>query len=130
MQQIVDLLTELSPQQPEARFLLAALVVVIAGSRLSKYGDVFSEKLGMGHAFVGLIFMAFATALPELITSLSSAVFEDSPNLALGNNFGSIMFNVSILGGLELLLVGTSLFARVHREVIAPGVFSIPSEIG
>ncbi len=33
--------------------LIAALLITIAGSRLSKYGDVIAEKTGVGGAWIG-----------------------------------------------------------------------------
>lgn len=125
MDDLVRLLLWLAPQNAEARFLVAAVAVVIAGTRLSRYGDIFSEKLRLGQAFVGLMFMALATALPELITSTSCVLVEDAPNLAFGNNYGSILFNLAILFGLELLVTQKSVFALVHPEVLMPAGFSI-----
>ncbi|MBN1808404.1 MAG: sodium:calcium antiporter [Planctomycetes bacterium] len=125
METVIRIIHAASPQGAELRLVVAAAAVVLAGTRLSKYGDVFSEKLKLGHAFVGLIFMSFATALPELITSSSAAAVEGSPNLALGNNFGSIFFNVSILAWLDILVKEKSLYAAVNRDVMVPGVVSM-----
>ena len=48
------------------QFAVGALLVIVAGVRLVKLGDVLSEKLGLGQAFIGMIFVALVTSLPEL----------------------------------------------------------------
>jgi len=121
----VDLMHGLSPQSPELRLLLAAAVVIAAGSRLGGYGEVFARKLGLGHALVGLILMAFATAMPELVTSVSAASVQSAPNLCMGNCFGSIFFNISILALLDIVIGKESLFHRVALKMAVSGAVSI-----
>jgi len=121
----VDLMHGLSPQSPELRLLLAAAVVIAAGSRLGGYGEVFARKLGLGHALVGLILMAFATAMPELVTSVSAASVQSAPNLCMGNCFGSIFFNISILALLDVVVGKESLFHRVALKMAVSGAVSI-----
>ncbi|HUX11106.1 MAG TPA: sodium:calcium antiporter, partial [Terriglobia bacterium] len=53
------------------QFLVCTVVIVFAGSRLSRYGDVIAEKTGMGRTWIGVILMASATSLPELFTGIS-----------------------------------------------------------
>jgi cation:H+ antiporter len=52
--------------------------------------------------FVGVVLMAGATSLPEVLTSIS-AVWQGTPNLAAGNLLGSNMFNMLLLAILDLL---------------------------
>ena len=48
-------------------FLAAALVIVLAGTRLARYGDVLGEKSGMGRSWIGVVLLAATTSLPEVI---------------------------------------------------------------
>ncbi|NQW04431.1 MAG: sodium:calcium antiporter [Acidobacteria bacterium] len=93
-------------------FGLCALVIVISGARLSYYGDVIAERSGLGHAWVGVIAMASVTSLPELVTGVSASVI-NAPEIAAGDIVGSCLFNLLILGLLDLLSP-TSLFARLR----------------
>ncbi len=52
--------------------------------------------------FVGLVLLAAATSLPELLTSFV-AIREGSPNLAVGNLLGSNMVNMFMLVILDLI---------------------------
>ncbi|MCP4427022.1 MAG: sodium:calcium antiporter, partial [Chloroflexi bacterium] len=65
------------------QFLLSAVIVVIAAIKLAEYGDVIAVRTRLGGVFVGTIFLAGATSLPELIASVSSFQI-GAPNLAAG----------------------------------------------
>lgn len=80
------------------KFIIAAAVVLVAGVQLSKYGDVLAEKTGLSGGWIGLIFLAFATSLPELVTCIGAVVIVKDPNLAIGDIFGSNAFNLTVLG--------------------------------
>lgn len=85
-----------------ALFLVSAVLVIRSGITLSRSGDVLAEKTGLGRLWVGTIFLAIATSLPELVTNIS-AVRLDAPKLAAGNILGANMVNVVVLAGLTLL---------------------------
>lgn len=82
-------------------FLLCAAVIFFAGKRLSHYGDLLSEKTGMGKAWTGIILMASVTSLPELMVGISSAAIVESADLAVGDILGSCAFNLGILAMLD-----------------------------
>jgi len=76
---------------------VGAVAVLWAGRRLSKTGEGIALKGNIGFTWVGMVFIAGATALPEFFTSMSAILRERSPDLALGNCFGSIAFNIALL---------------------------------
>ena len=47
-------------------FLLAGLGVWVAGTRLTSYADTLGDRLGLGQAFMGMVFLAGVTELPEV----------------------------------------------------------------
>ena len=51
-----------------------ALLIIISGTYLSRYGDIIADKTGLGQAFIGGVLIAMATSLPEMVTSITSAV--------------------------------------------------------
>jgi cation:H+ antiporter len=97
----------------------------IAGSRLSRYGDVIAEKTGLSGTWIGLILLATVTSLPELATGISSVVLADSPNIALGDVLGSCVFNLSIIVVLDFLHRGESMYTRAGQGHILSAGFGI-----
>lgn len=95
-------------------FLAASLLVVLAAIKLAEYGDIISERTGLGGMFIGTLLLAGATSLPELLTTISS-LNQSVPNLAAGNVFGSNMFNMFLLAVLDVLNQRT----RILRVVAA-----------
>ena len=94
------------------RFLLSAAVVVFAAIKLAEYGDIIAVRTKLGGLFVGTIFLAGATSLPELIASVS-AFQAGFPNLAAGNFFGSNMVNMMLLAIVDLINYQLPLLRRV-----------------
>lgn len=94
------------------QFILSALVVIFAAIRLSRYGDVIAVRTKLGGVLVGTIFLAGATSLPELISSIS-AFKAGVPNLAAGNFFGSNMVNVLLLAVVDVINYQVPLLRRI-----------------
>ena len=83
--------------------IVMAVVILIASNFLAKAADVIAEKTGLGRSFIGVILLATATSLPELGTGLSSILLVGEPDLAAGDAFGSNIFNILIIGVLDLV---------------------------
>lgn len=102
-------------------FVLTSAVILAAGMRLTRYGDILAEKTGLGRTWMGLIVMAAVTSLPELITGASAIVVVDAPEIAVGDAIGSCMFNLLILALLDFRDPGP-LSAKMHQgHVLAAG---------
>jgi len=95
-------------------FLLSALGIIIAGIRLAPYGEALGRRLHIGDGWVGLIFLATLTSIPELTTTVTGAGI-GVPNIALGNAFGSNLFNVLIVVVMDVLLLGRGPFLAKVR---------------
>lgn len=78
------------------RFGAAALVVLAAGSWLPEVADGLAQALGLSRSFVGTVFMALVTTLPEMAVTVS-ALRLGALDMAIGNLLGSNLFNVLIL---------------------------------
>lgn len=81
-------------------FFLCTLIIVYSGSKLSKYGDIIAEKIGLGKSLIGVILLASVTSLPELVTGLSAVSITNTPDIAVGDVLGSCVFNLFILSAL------------------------------
>ena len=107
------------------QFSISATVIILAGFKLSKYGDIIAEKTGIGRAWIGMIFLAGATALPEFFTTCSSVYIEKAPNLAAGNVLGSIIFNLFIIAILDIVQGHGPILRRVNLGLILLGAISV-----
>jgi len=94
--------------------LFCAVVVIIAAMFLSQSADVIAESTGLGRTFVGSIFLAFATSLPEIVVSVS-ALRLGSLDLAIGNIFGSNMTNMFIVFLCSIFHKGQLLLSAVDQ---------------
>jgi cation:H+ antiporter len=97
------------------RFVIAALVVIVAGTLLARSGDVIAARTRLGGIWVGSVFLALATSLPEIVTDVA-AVRMAAIDLAVGDLFGSSMANMLILGLVSLVPGGAELFRRVTLD--------------
>ncbi len=88
-------------------FAATAALVVLAGIRLSVYGDALGDRTGLGSGLIGLVFLAGVTSLPEVVVSLTSVLQATTPqqgaDLATGNMLGSNVFNLLILAFMALI---------------------------
>jgi cation:H+ antiporter len=87
---------ELGLAQAVRRYLAAAAVVVGLGIWLPFLGSSMAEVMGWQQTFVGTLFVALATSIPEVVVSIA-AVRIGALNLAIGNLLGSNLFNILIL---------------------------------
>jgi len=85
-----------------AAFLLSAALIVLAATQLAKYGDIIAVRTRLGGMFIGVLLLAGATSLPEVLTTVSS-LSQGVPNLAAGNLLGSNLFNMFVLALLDML---------------------------
>jgi len=101
------------------KFLLCLVIILFAGTKLARYGDVIARKTGLGGIWIGLVLLAAITSAPELVTGVSSAVLVGLPDLAMGTLFGSCMFNLTILALLDILHRRTPVLSEVRLRHIA-----------
>ena len=85
-------------------FIFCAVCVWMAGTRLAIYGDELSERLDLSREFIGLIFLAAVTELPEIVTTVTAAS-SGNASLVLGNLFGGITMNTAILAVIDFFVV-------------------------
>jgi cation:H+ antiporter len=78
------------------RYAVAAGFVVIAGVMLPHIAADIAEQMGWTQSFVGTMFAALATSLPELVVTIA-AVRIGAIDMAIGDLLGSNMFNIMIL---------------------------------
>lgn len=95
-----------------ALFGVNALLLVAAATYLPGLGERLAAVAGMQQSFVGTLFVAIATSLPEVVVSAAAARM-GALDMAAGNLFGSNLFNVAVLGIDDMLYARGSLLADV-----------------
>ncbi len=77
-------------------FLLATLVIIYAGTALTRYADKLADKTGLGEALVGALFLGGVTSISGIITSVVAA-YNNYPELAISNAIGGIAVQTAFL---------------------------------
>ena len=107
-----DRYPQLSLSQTLWRYLGAALFVVGAAVWLPFIGERLAATMGWYQSFVGTLFVAFVTSVPELVVTFA-AMKLGALDMALGNLVGSNLFNIMILGIDDLFYTAGPLLAHV-----------------
>ncbi len=107
------------------KFIICTVLILLAGKRVAKYGDVIAEKTGLGGLWIGLVLVSVATSLPELFTGIGSVVFLDAPNLTIGNLFGANTYNLLNIAFLDFLNKGAPLLSTLSKGILLTAGLSL-----
>lgn len=94
---------------------LNALLTIGAATYLPHIGESIAEATGLGQTFVGNIFIALATSLPEVVVSVA-ALKIGAVDMAFGNIFGSNLFNIVILAIDDILYTKGPLLSYISAN--------------
>ena len=92
---------------------------------MARSADVVAEKTRLGRSFVGVVMLATVTSLPELGTGVSSIILVGEVDLAAGDAFGSNLFNLLIIGLMDLYWRRGPMLAYVSSTAGLVGVLGI-----
>ncbi len=106
-------------------FTACAVLILVSGSLLSRYGDVLADRTGMGRTWIGVILLATVTSLPELATGLSSVTVAAVPDIAVGDVLGSCVFNLMLIGLIDLFYRPEPILSRVDQGHILSAGFGV-----
>lgn len=107
------------------QFIICLAIIVIAGTRLAKYGDLIAEKTGLGRVWIGVVLLATITSLPELATGISSVTFVGEPDLTVGDLFGSNLINLVIIAVIDLVYRGGPVLHYLGTGIVLSTVLSL-----
>ncbi|GMV59584.1 MAG: hypothetical protein AMXMBFR72_26780 [Betaproteobacteria bacterium] len=104
---------------------LCAALILVAGTRLSRYGDVIARHAGLGGGWIGLVLMASVTSLPELVTGIASVTVADVPDIAVGNVLGACVLNLAMMVVLDALHRHASIYQVASQGHTLGAAFGI-----
>ncbi len=86
-------------------FIVSCVVLIKAGSESVKYLAKIAKFLKWTEFTTAFLLMAFISSLPELFVGIMSA-FHKSPEISLGNVFGSNIINLTLALSIAILITG------------------------
>lgn len=107
------------------QFAACVALIGVAGPELSRSGDVIAEKTGFSRSWIGIVLLASATSLPELVVGASAVTVAGTPDVAIGDAFGSCVFNLVILVVLDFFQRGESVYRRARQGHVLSGGFGV-----
>ena len=99
--------------------LLSLGILIISADQLVTQADALARKFNFSQVLIGLTVVAFGTSAPELIVSLSAALFETPPasDAIIGNVIGSNIANLLLVLGVAGLLYNVE-FKSIDQKTI------------
>ena len=122
--QVPENYAHMTLRQTLLRYLGAALVVVFAGIWLPFIGAELAVQMQWNESFVGTLFVAFVTSLPELVVTIA-AVRIQALDMAVGNVLGSNLFNTVIIAVDDFFYLPGPLLADVEQSHIVSALVAI-----
>ncbi len=113
-----------SLRRPLLEFGAAALCIVLAAPVLAWSAGRIAILSGLGMTFVGTWMVGLATTLPEFVTAFA-AIRIGAFDLAVGDLFGSISFNMVIFFVLDAARPNGSIFAVANPAHVISGSLGI-----
>jgi cation:H+ antiporter len=107
------------------KFLGLLVLVLIFGSRAARSADIIAEKKGLAKAFMGVVFISMITSFPELFTGISAGAVVKAPDIAVGQIMGSCVFNLLIIGVVEVFFRKKNIYKLTGKLNIMPLGFSL-----
>lgn len=103
--------------------MLLSIVAVIAGLALLVWSaDRFVEgaagtaqNLGVSTLIIGITIIGFGTSAPEILISLIS-VYEQTPDIAIGNALGSNIANIGLILGATALIIPLTFTSKLIKR--------------
>ena len=105
-------------------FAIATLVLVLIAPWLVSSSTRIAEITGLGTGFVGILLVGLVTSLPEMVTTISAARM-GAYDLAVGNLFGSNIFNIFALGFADLFLTSGRFLGAIDPAFALAGMIGL-----
>ena len=97
--------------------ILGIIMLILGANWMVEGATGIARKLGVSEWFIGVSIVALGTSLPELISSLIAAR-KGHGEMAIGNVFGSNIFNILMVIGTTSLIQPLSIGEEIYTDLI------------
>jgi cation:H+ antiporter len=97
--------------------ILGIIMLILGANWMVEGATGIARKLGVSEWFIGVSIVALGTSLPELISSLIAAK-KGHGEMAIGNVFGSNIFNILMVIGTTSLIQPLSIGEKIYTDLI------------
>ncbi len=112
VEEVADRYPEMTLNQAYRRYALSAIAIIAAGIYLPFAGERLAAIMGWHNTFVGTLFVAAITSLPELAVTIA-AFRMGALDMAIANLLGSNLFNILILALEDLIFLTGPLLSYI-----------------
>ncbi|HEY9075975.1 MAG TPA: hypothetical protein VIO61_05495 [Anaerolineaceae bacterium] len=105
-------------------FILGAAALVVVTPLLVRSSGEIAEITGLGTTFIGTFLVALVTSLPELVTTIAAAKI-GADDMAIGNLFGSNLFNMFALGLTDVFYTQGRFLAAIDPAFLLVGMLGL-----
>jgi len=110
------------------KFTLAGLAVIGSGIWLAFIGEEIAATTGLGASFVGTLFLAISTSMPELALTIA-AVRLGAIDMAVADVLGANMINIAKIFLIDIFYTDGSILSSVSKAHITSAVVAIAMSI-
>ncbi len=112
VEEMVDRYPRMTLRDAIMRYAAAGMVIVAAGTWLPFIGADLADAMHWNRTFVGTLFVAGVTSLPELVVTIA-ALRIGALDMAIANLFGSNLFDILVLAIDDIFYVKGPLLSHV-----------------
>ena len=116
--------SDLTLKQIIIRFVIMAVLLVVASIFITIAADHLSEEFNLGKTVGGALFLGVATSLPELTSSIA-LIRKGNFNACAGNVMGSGVFNFCIISIADILYRGGSVYISKDKSSSYLNIFGL-----
>ena len=106
------------------KFAVAAIAIIAAGIWLSFVGDEIAETTGWGATFVGSLFLAITTSLPELTVTIA-ALRLGAIDMAVADILGANMLDMVVITWADLFYTPGPILAMVSNAHLTTAMVAV-----
>lgn len=114
----------ISNRQVYIRFSMAALAIIGAGIWLAFIGEDIAETYNLSNSFVGTLFLAFTTSMPELAVGIA-AIRLGAIDIAVANLMGSNMINIAKIFIIDIFYTKGPILSLVSNAHLITAMITI-----
>jgi cation:H+ antiporter len=105
-------------------FILATAFIAVVSPMLVRSSALIADQTGLGTSFIGFSLVAVVTSLPEFVTTVA-LVRLGAEEMAVGNLFGSNMFNMFLFGFLDLFYSPGRFIGAIDPSFLVVGLLGL-----